>query len=188
MGLVSEERIQECLNSECLQLKVFGNHIGKCEFCENQEIEKKRKLEEQEEENQKLYEKSYQNQEIGDDQFNEILEQAEFGLKQVGFQEKFQDCKCCSGMVYSCNGQACSYLGCCHCYYNYNEEQEEKNIQEQIQKKGEIIKQLDEVQYDEDGNRLDEDEDENEIEEEEEEEEEYDNYDEQYLEDQQEEQ
>ena len=28
---------------------------------------------------------------------------------------KYKDCQCCSGFVYRCKGEACSYLGQCYC-------------------------------------------------------------------------
>lgn len=38
----------------------------------------------------------------------------------ICYFEKSKDCTCCSGYINNCNGEACKFLGFCHCVAEYS--------------------------------------------------------------------
>lgn len=44
--------------------------------------------------------------------------QLESGQNLATFEKESEDCPCCAGYIYACNGEICQQLSVCHCYAN----------------------------------------------------------------------
>lgn len=54
---------------------------------------------------------------IDDEENQDMEDEVEDMFQDISFFDKqFENCKCCRGHVYNCNGIICQNLGCCFCY------------------------------------------------------------------------